>query len=500
VIRALWSLPFLALTLFAQDGIRPANDLSADIDRWIEAAGKPGEAATDHEFCRRVHLDLLGRLPSAADARSFAADTAPGKRSTLINRLLEDARFAEFWSEVWVRTLVGFDLTSLFRQELDLHKLREWLQEQFSKNRSLDELAKELLTAGGELKDNGPVHFMLFYIKPMAREPIEASVAVARVFLGYRLQCAQCHDHPFDRWTQEDFWGWTAFLARTRQVTRNTFDGVRVTFGDRPRGELTRDGKEVAPRFLDGTAPPADAPSRREALAKWIVSQRQFARAMVNRVWAHCFGRGLVEPVDGFGGSNPGAPPELLEKLAETFKRSGFDFKALIRGIVRSRAYQRSSAGSPDGFAHQRVRPLHPVALFNALIHALNAEAFVKTEEFQKAKYLFLYVIQSLLGQQGGPDEARYQGNVQQALVFMNNKDFNNGLAAPTGLPAQIVREHRTAERRVEELFLALLGRPPSEAELKRHVEYARLRKSELPAFVDIAWVLMNTNEFFFNH
>lgn len=487
---------------------------TALIDACLEAAWKqsgivPGRRADDYEWRRRVTLDIVGRLPRP-DEVSKGYD-----RAKLVDELLESPEYAVYWAEVWVRTLLGYDFIQiLFRQDLDYRKLRDYLREAFEKNRPYNEWVRELIAAEGNVAETPQAHFLLRYFSNvLPKRPAEAAGQVARVFLGVQIQCAQCHNHPFDTYTQEQFWQMAAFFARTRQRTVNTFDGQRSELVDAGRSELKipDTDRTVTPKFLDGQEPRPDE-KRRQALAKYITESRQFARAIVNRMWSHFFGRGFVEPIDKFTSSVKPSPPDLLDRLAEDFVRHRYDLKWLIRSIANSRAYHLTSKVGPDEakheklFTHALVRPMNAVQLFNALVYAIGAEEYVrqelsKSKEPEKFQYVLYGFVQALLGITNQPTEAqRYAGTAQQALVFMNNKDFNNALRSNPRVLGDILRRHEGPEDRINAIVERLLSRPATRTELDRFVPYVRARKEARAAYEDVYWVLMNTNEFFFNH
>lgn len=241
-----------ALVLLLQQNPRGRWDfIDEEIDKKLQSLHvAPADPADDFEFLRRVNLDLVGRLPKPEPAWAWIQTK---DRAKLIDTLLDSPEYADYWSEVWVKVLLGFDVYNFFRQDMDYGKLREWLREQLARRRSYDQIVTDLLTAQGDFRENGPVNFLIGYIRGDTKQPLDAAVAVSRVFLGYQIQCAQCHDHPFDRWTKADFWSYTAMFARTRQTISNTFDGVKVKLVERESGELKTEEGDVEPRLLDGT-------------------------------------------------------------------------------------------------------------------------------------------------------------------------------------------------------------------------------------------------------
>jgi hypothetical protein len=307
---------------------------------------QPAELCSDSEFIRRVHLDTLGILPTTDETRRFLADKTPDKRNRLIAKLVERSEFADFWALKWS------DLLRNEEKVLDSRGVRlfhDWLRRAILDNKPINELARELIGSRGSS-----------YAQPAAnyyralRDPYARAEATAQVFLGIRLQCARCHNHPFERWTQTDYHRFAAFFARVdyRIVENNRRDrldthefvGEQVVFLKRD-GELKHPvtGEALAPGLLgEGTPRFADNSDRLSALAEWVARPDNpfFARAQANRIWQHLVGRGVVDPGDDFRDSNPPSNPELLDALAKDFVQSRFDLKHLVRTITRSRVYQ----------------------------------------------------------------------------------------------------------------------------------------------------------------
>ncbi len=344
---------------------RLSADLAARIDARLEARWKaekvqPAPLADDAEFLRRAYLDITGRIPRPADVYTFLADTSADKRGKLIEHLLDEPRFATHFANVWRAELMP-EAAADAQAALLRPGFENWLAGRFRAGVRYDRLVRELLTVpitGG--KDGEPVlraperaNPLAFFAAKGAR-PENLAAAVSRSFLGIRLECAQCHDHPFAKWTQGQFWSQAAFFAGLKQQGRGMFAPLTEAIESR---ELTPPGKNK-PRqaeFLAGGKPKWTASqSPRAVLAEWITAPDNpfFARATVNRLWAHFFGAGLVDPVDDFRDDNPPSDPDLLDDLARSFVQSGFDMPFLIRGICLTRAYQRTSARTPPQPGH----------------------------------------------------------------------------------------------------------------------------------------------------
>jgi hypothetical protein len=321
----------------------------------------PAELAGDHEFVRRVFLDCLGILPSRGEVEAFVADSSPQKRNELIDRLLARPEFAERMAQHWA------DLLRVKAGRLGgpaTHKLHRWLASAMARNMPYDELVRTLLTAEGSTLANPPANFYR-----AAAEPSDCAEATAQLFLAARIQCAKCHNHPFDRWSQDQYYALGAFFARLGRKT-TLQDGEVIVFTG-AAGEITqpRTGKTVSPAAPGAALPAvANGTDRRAALADWLVSpgNRHFARVGANRIWGWLIGRGIVEPVDDLRDSNPPANAALLDALADEFVRTGFDQRELVRTILRSHTYQRSSrlAGMTD--KHAKYFAVYPAHLLPA--------------------------------------------------------------------------------------------------------------------------------------
>ena len=328
---------------------------------------QPSPPCNDNEFVRRVHLDVLGILPTRVETESFLANTDEFKRDKLIDRLLLREEYADFWAQKWS------DLLRVKSSKLSasgLHKFHRWIVHSMRENKPYDQLARELLTARGSTFVNPPAGFY----RAMA-DPNDCAESVSQLFLGIRIQCAKCHNHPFDRWSQDNYYGIGAFFSR---VQRKPLSGGEAFVWLDRTSEVTqpRTGQEVKPWLpLAGDVALGTEQDRRELFADWLTSADNpfFARVAVNRIWAHLMGRGIIDPVDDFRADNPAAHPELLESLAQTFVSSGYNQRELIRTILKSQVYQLSSKATASNeqdvkyFSHAYARPLSAEQLFDAI-------------------------------------------------------------------------------------------------------------------------------------
>ena len=503
-------LAIVALTGRGSTADEPdAAELAAVIDRHLEsrltAEGlRPSAKADDAEFLRRVYLDLHGVVPTAEQAARFLADTDPAKRSRLIDALLASPRYGEYLADVWQGYLIS-PLADDRRLRAD--RLRAWLADRFN-TATWDRIATELLTATGKIDENAAVIYLVEGRLP--RTVPDLTDLASRYFLGVRLSCAQCHDHPFVKWTQQDFWGMAAFFTQV-QTPGKPKQVYQVGVKDDPELSLdslkdgTMDGfLSRPPTFLGGEELGAlKGTTNRAALAAWITSPKNpyFARAMVNRTWWHLFGRGIVNPVDDMHSANPPSHPELLDRLAERFAASGFDLKFLTRAIVSSQAYQRTSR--PDGtpekqaalFGRLSVKVLSAGQLYDSLVTVLGPPARIPAKgPRQNVRAEFT----QFFGEDGNPDPTAYRRGIPHLLRQMNSEQF--GGRNLTALAARVTERGRSADAVASDLFLTILSRRPTAVEEKLFRDHAARVGSVEPAARELAWALLMTSEFSLNH
>jgi hypothetical protein len=498
------------------------NPVDAYFDQWwkdnaVEAAPR----ADDYAFLRRASLDVLGRLPKPDEIRAFVA--APD-REKKIDELLAHADAAEFFADTWLRILLAYKFEETAPIKMNFPAFRGWLKDVYAKDLPYRDFATALLADHGDNIKKPASNFILVALDPM-EPPHEVTNRVTRVFLGTQIQCARCHDHPFEKWSQEQFWSMTAFFNGLKGKARQTFDGYGVKLSAEPRAmmRIPDSTTEVAPRFLDGRKPDGEEPPLK-ALARFTTSHPRFLPAIVNRTWGHFMGRGFVEPVDKFSEKSRPSHPELLDALCADFEKSGTSLKALSRRIMTSKAYQAGSAGAKDvdplSHAVMHLKPQNPVQVLNTLTYTLNMDVFLKQfyQGFLKSfgddnffaksygnpevfrMFLHLYA-QGLLAPTGqAPEETKYTGSVRLALKLMNGNDLQNLVKAEWGRLAEILKKEPTPEGRIEEIYLTLLSRPPDALEKARYLEYVARKKGDKKAYEDLYWVLLNSTELIFNH
>lgn len=466
---------------------------------------EPSPLTDDAEFVRRVFLDIIGTLPTPWEVRAFLGSTDPKKRAKLVDELLNRTEFADYWALRW-SDLLRVDRQALGHQRA--YAFYKWIRASIAANKPLDHFARELLTAEGPLAEIGPANFYR-----VATKPGEMASSLSQVFLGVRIACAECHHHPFDRWTQNDYYGMVAHFGSVR------FQGDVLTPGDGTDTINPRTGEKVLAHGLGQALPAANVKGdRRIALADWMTSPDNpyFARNLANRVWAHFVGRGLVEPVDDVRGTNPPTNPELLEALAKNLIENKFDLRALIRTIAASRVYQTSSrpnaTNDRDEQNHSRalLKRIDAEVLFDMINQTTGvAEKFDGVPEGTRAIQLWDSKIKHyFLKQFGRPQrvsacECERVGdpNVAQVLHFLNAPELQAKLAHEGGNVAKWVRTIGANDKLVEEMYLAFFGRLPENAERKTAIEFLEKRKSRRrEAAEDLAWSLMNSLEFRFNH
>ncbi|QEG40662.1 DUF1549 domain-containing protein [Roseimaritima ulvae] len=467
---------------------------------WEQDGVVPAEPASDAEFCRRVWLDLAGVAPPVSVLRTFLSDTAPDKHDRLIASLLASPQYAAHMAERWNRVLVPADQADM---PVDTRSLKAWLRKQFQRNLSYDNLVAEFLVAGGPA-DSGPAVFYTSH----DLEPKKLAAATARIFLGIQLQCAECHDHPFDRWKQTDFWSYAAFFSQLKQ--RQAGRGQWIE--DLPGGEVRLPESQLVsvPMYPGVPEPPEPdvADYRRRQLTIWLASRDNpyLARAAVNRVWEHLFGRGLVHPVDAMDADNPASHPKLLQELSDYFVEQRFDLRKLYQTLASTKAYRMSSAYSAgerpamDTFAVMNVKTLSPQQYYDSLMQNVlrvpppwdDANSANSPEQAMRQAFL------NRMGS-GGAAPVDYPHGVLQALGTMNGPELQRASLQPqNGLLAVLDAPFYSDVDRIETLYLATVSRLPTKAEQQRCSKF--LADIDSPAETaavrgDLLWALLCSTE-----
>jgi hypothetical protein len=494
----------------------PANNFIDEklIAKWKDLGLAPSPLCGDEEFFRRLHLDAIGTLPAQADVKVFLADKDPQKRKKAIDKVLDRPEFVDYWALKWG------DLLRINRDALEekgMWSFYNWVRASLRDNKPVDEFARDIITAEGSTFTDGPANFYR-----TANNPLDWSEATAQTFLGVRMQCARCHHHPFEKWSQDDYYGLAAFFVRlgTKRSQEFGIFGQETVVYLRPTGEQTqpRKGTVVKPHPPDG--PEMDDPfDRRRKLAEWLTAGDNpfFARNIVNRFWGYLMGRGLVEPLDDLRATNPASNPELLDALARDFIDHKYDLKHLLRTILNSRAYQLSSLKA-EGNAADAANVFHA----RYTVKRLTAEQLADALDFAtgtREKYQGLplgtraiqlpdtRVRSFLLDTFGRPPrqitcecERTAQPNIAQALHLLNGDFLNKKIAAPTGRVEALLKAKMALPDVVEELYLVTLSRPPRPGDLVKALEWIGKAPTEREGVQDLLWVLLNRSEFLFNH
>ena len=485
----------------------------------------PSEPATDSEFLRRVCLDVTGTLPPPERVREFLASRNPHRREKLVEALLDSPEYVDFWT---------FRFSDLFRASVMSNGAPEhgyaywqWIRDSIARNRPYDQIARDRIAAQGY---DGPSRHYL----PYGREPRPEDIMAedVRVFLGRRLDCAQCHNHPFESWSQDQFWGLAAFFGHLNRTEWTGFGatvmwddpaGRDPDYGESPdsaRVMHPRTRKEVAPAFLDGRPLPAhERGDPRLPLAQWMTSHPYFAETIVNRMWGWFFGRGLVDPVDDFRSTNPPTHPALLEMLARDFREHGHDLKHLVRRIVASRAYQLSSVPNDSNgadrinYSHALARPLEAEVLLDAISAATGIpETFTNSDggaeppgtraialrlpDLYPSRFLETF---GRVSRERVPERSG-SANLNQALHMLVGSTYTEKLAREGGRIARLVERRATERESIDELYLAALARFPADAERAELERMLVARPARGEALRDLLWALVTSREFAFNH
>lgn len=485
--------------------------------RWAAAKVQEAPVADDAAFARRVYLDVAGRIPSVAEVRTFLEDKRPDKRQRLVQRLLAGPAYVRHFTDVW-RHLLMPETSADFQVRYMVPLFEAWVRKQFVDNVSYDKLVRELLTAGVDPQQYyGPqnrtnITPSAFYLAKEVK-PENLGASTARLFLGINLECAQCHDHPFARWTRSQFWEFAAFFAGLEQPgNRGFFNQVNENFD---RRELTISGgnQVVQAAFLDGKEPQWKYKvSSRVTLADWMTSADNpfFARAAANRLWAHFFGIGIVEPVDDLTNDKDALHRELLDELGRQFAAHQYDFKFLIRAITSSRTYQlvsettHPSQDDPRLFARMPVRGLTAEQLFDSLAQAtgyrqdgnLQDEIFFGNQSV-RSEFLTKFASQD--------KKTEFQTSILQALSLMNGKFIADATSIDKSATLAAVADAPFLDtaQRIETLCLATIGRLPRSDEvyrLHKYVSEGGPKKNAKGALADVFWALLNSSEFMLNH
>lgn len=475
----------------------------------------PSALADDETFLRRVFLDVVGLPPTLAEREKFLSDPNPKKREALVDNLLGRKEFTEMWVMKWaelmqIRTFNNGPQQVSYKAALNYY---QWLRERIAGNVPFNELVKELLSAKGGTFSSPATN--LFQIE---QDVMKLTENIAQVFMGTRIQCAQCHNHPFDRWTMDDYYSFAAFFAQVkRKPAEDPRERIIFDEGGEMQHPVTK--QNMAPKFLGGPKPEiVNGQTRREAVAGWLASPENpwFAKNVVNIVWAHFHGVGIVDPVDDIRVSNPPSNPELLDVLAEKFVSYNYDFKKLVRDICTSRTYQlatrtnETNATDTRNFSHAMIRRVRAEVLLDCISQVtatpnkfkglpLGARA-VQIADGNTSNY-FLTTFGRATRATVCSCEVKMEPNLSQALHLLNG-DTTQQRIRQGKLVENLLQEKKTPAEVIDQLYLTVLSRSPTDMEREKLL--AVVGQSPAPqvreTLEDIFWALLNSKEFIFNH
>lgn len=478
----------------------------------------PSGDCSDEEFLRRVYIDVVGQLPTVEEYRAFVADKAPDKRAKAVDQLLQRKEFTEMWVMKWsellqIRSDNNINLGISYKSAL---LYNGWLREQIAANRPFNEIVIDLLASQGGTFASPATNFY-----QVERDPLKLSENVAQVFMGMRLQCAQCHNHPFDRWTMDDYYSWAAFFSQIGR--KQGVDQREQIVYNRGSGEVKHlvGGRNMPPKFLGGDTPDVKGKDRREVLAHWLASPDNpyFAKNVVNMVWSHFFGVGIIDPVDDVRVSNPASNPQLLDELANKFQGEyNYDFRRLVSDICNSATYQRTTQANPsnkddlNNFAKARVRRQRAEIMLDTITQVTETKnkfkglplgsRAVQIADGQTTDY-FLTTFGRATRETVCSCEVKMDPSLSQALHLMNGTTVTDKIEKGGAVKAMLAAG-KTPEQVIEEIYIRSFSRLPTAEETKQLMSQVKAvgddaKQKEL-VLNDVFWAVLNSKEFMFNH
>ena len=524
-----------------QAAIGPVAMINDHVEQtWRDFEIEPSPEVDDSLWCRRVHLDLIGRIPTLAELTAFMKDRGDDRRSNLVDRLLHDDRyteeFARHWSTVWTNILIGQSGGTDDRSMVSREGLGKYLRDSFARNKTYDRLVYELITATGSTKPgtenfNGAVNFLIDKVND--EKGSLATSSTSRLFLGLQVQCTQCHDHPFNQWKQQKFWEFNSFFRQTRALRRfvegtnvishgelvdEDFEGEAydpdnaLVYYEKRNGEI----EAAYPVFTDGSAIAVSGflseVNRRELLAGKILDSPFMDRMIVNRMWAHFMGHGFTRPIDDLGPHNAPTHPELLDDLATAFRGSSYDMKALMRWITLSMPYQLSSKlsrsnesddpsiGETPKFSRFYLRQMTAEQLYASMLVVSGATGSGSYEQQEQQRQQWLGQFVTAFGNDEGAESTSFNGSIPQALMMFNGELTAAAISdVPGSTLAKVAGSGRNAVDRLNTLFRIGLSRPATKNEQKVAAAIYR-RDGEALMLQDMWWAVLNSNEFILQH
>jgi len=495
-------------------GFTPQNYIDELVAaKWKKLGLSPSPVCDDATFLRRVTVDICGRLPTPEEIRAFTADSSPEKRTKVIDQLLDSPDYPAFFAMRWGAILRNSNLAGSTQAAYAFHN---WIKDLIARNRPYDELVRGVIAAAGEWQDAPAINW---YWQMRDDQLHQVTADTAQVFLGIRLQCARCHHHPYERWGQEDYYGLAGFFTRLGRKSFGEpppyFSSPRVTLGD--QNPLT--GKSPEPKYLGGESPKFTAEQDpRHALVDWMVQPENpfFSKVLVNRLWGHFLGRGLVDQIDDMRETNPPSNPELLDALAKDFIDHKFDMRHMIRTIATSRTYQLDSQPM-DGnkYDQQNYARFYARRLVSEVFHDAVGQATGSRSKFDNMASTsravdlphegfgsyFLDTFDRPRRVTGCECERSSNATLGQVLLLANSDEIENKISDGNGRVAALIKDKKTDAECIEQLYLATLGRLPNANETNRTLHFLTQNMAQRQqALEDVLWSLLNSKEFMFNH
>ena len=497
---------------------------------WEDNEVTPSAVAEDAEWIRRVYLDVIGRIPSAKEVTDFMEDKDKAKRSKLVDQLLDDSSYVRNWTTFWTNLAIGRRTP----RRVSRNGRSKVFREAFARNRPWDEVVVDIVTGEGHFEENGQVNFLLAQMADND-DGVQLTAKTAKLFLGMQVQCTQCHNHPFNKWKQDQFWQFNSFFRQTAKRDHRKYDPKSGRMVD-DYSEITwknfqgpvyfekRSGlMQVAyPEYLGAKVDPGPETDRRKELGRLMTETSEneipmIARSMVNRMWGHFFGYGFTRPVDDMGPHNSASHPELMDRLSSEFVKSGYDTKQLIRWICNSHSYNLTSefgknneidnpaAGEIPLFSHMYVKSMSAEQLYDSLIVATSAHNSGRSnwEDAEKQRQRWMQQFVVAFDTDENDEATTFNGTIPQAMMMMNGELIDNAISAEKGSYLHSVLSSGGKDaRKVQNLYLTALSRQPTRSEIgtagKLLASYPR--NKQVAAYQDLFWALLNSNEFIFNH
>jgi hypothetical protein len=511
--------------------------------QWTDYEISPSAKATEGEWCRRVYLDIIGRIPSTDELKSFVSSKESDKRSKLVTKLLYNddyiEEYARNWTTLWTNVLIGRNGGMEDRSLTSRAGLQKYLRDSIARNKPYDKMVLELVTATGTTapgseKFNGAVNFLVNKVNE--ENGTQATADTAKIFLGLQVQCTQCHNHPFNEWKQQKFWEMNAFFRQSRALRTfapGTRDIVAAELINEDFGgeddvaeearlfyELRNGLLQVAyPVFVDGTTIGRSGfvsdVVRRDELGKLMLESTYMDKMIVNRMWAHFMGYGFTKPIDDMGPHNAPTHPELLEFLGQQVRENSYNLKELIRWIVLSEPYSLSSKttssnksddpllGEQPKFSHFYLRQMRAEELYESLLVATEAhktQGSYEDQEKTKADWLRQFIV--AFGTDEGDETTTFNGTIPQALMMFNGALIKQATNADKGsFLWKVANSKMSPKEKINYLYISGLGRAPSSAEVSMANKLYTARKGDsIAALQDVWWAVLNSNEFIMNH